>query len=107
MRAQLIKFVIETRNPDTGYWKDWMPIVPKYTCVRRSVTKRFLCWTWQKRTRVITNYTAAYTAARKRAIYQAKAARRRHHDVRIQAYVFRDHYRTNYTIWENGKFLDC
>jgi hypothetical protein len=101
-------YVVEMRDPDTGYWVEQMRVAPAYQWVEKIYP--FL-WFWKVKRREIENEYEAHHNARRRAIFQAKSfVEHRREDARIKQ-VWADQFRgEEYTwsreIWLNGKFLD-
>jgi hypothetical protein len=111
---QLIKFEIEYRDPETGYWRSLLLIIPEYKYGNR-VVKRY-CFSRKRTARVILNLKEACLNARRRAVYHAKAYRspdryQPKRNVRIKEHVsgrfIGPGYKEVRTIWEDGEFLDC
>lgn len=100
------QYVVEMRDPDTGYWVEQMRITPAYKWVETAIP--FL-WFWSFKRREIENEAEAHANARRRAIFQARAfAERRREDVRIYP-IWSDDGPFDWTgrvFWLNGKFLD-
>lgn len=98
-------YVVEMRDPDTGYWVTQMRVAPAYEWAETVVP--FL-WFWSFKRRQIKNQAEALANARRRAIFQARTfAERRREDVRIYP-VYTDDYGdwSGQVFWLNGQFQD-
>ena len=104
--SELYHYDIETRNPGTGYWEVILPIKPAYKFEIKSHPLKIMWFVFERKRTTITNEKEASLAARKRAIYHARAFNRRK-PIRITKVTNDCGYLFGRTIWEDGKFLDC
>lgn len=108
MKSHLIRYEIETRDPDTGFWKVRSTIEPHWHYVEQEQIRRFLWFTWETTREVIVGQGVTRIQTRKRAIRLAKRLQAAY-ETRVWVTIKfpGDQYTTKYKVWEDGKFQDC
>jgi len=98
----LLRYEVETKNPDTGLWQLTLSIRPKYRFTRHVQKHCFLCFAWTTRRWVITNETDAAQEARHRALFHARRFQRSRE---TRVWVRYQKPGCDHLVWKNGQFL--